>query len=103
MKRRLKPHNDQIILKPLEEGETTSKGGLIIPDSGREKPEWAVVERVGEGIYNYHTDTIIPHKVQVGAIVIIPKMGVQTVSLDGQDYYICQANQLMAEVEEYED
>jgi chaperonin GroES len=99
--KKLKPLNDQIILKPIEETEN-KVGNIIIPDSGREKPELAEVIEVSEGIYNYHTDKWITHQVKKGDIVVIPKMGVQKIDIDGQEYYICQANQLMAKIEENE-
>lgn len=95
----LVPLNDQIILKPLSD-EEQRYGNIIIPDMGHEKPVWAKVVRVGEGIYNYHTDKVIPHKVKVDDLVVIPKMGAVVVNLENEDYYVCQAGQLMAKVEE---
>lgn len=102
MGKKLKPLNDQIILKPISE-EEGRYGRIIIPDMGNEKPILAEVVRVGEGIYNYHTDIVIPHSVKKGDIVVIPKMGAVTVSLDNEEYYVCQAQQLIATIENEED
>ena len=98
--KKLRPLNDQVILKPLS---TTQQkiGGIIIPDMGHEKPLMAEVIEVSKGIFNWNTGELIPHQVKVGDIVIIPKMGATVVSHEGEDYYICQAQQLLAI--EYED
>ena len=97
--KRLKPLNDQVVLKPVTE-ENKKVGNIIIPDMGHEKPILAEVVEVGEGIYNYRTDKLIPHQVKKGDIVVIPKMGATVVSLDYEDYYICPAQQLLAIVDE---
>lgn len=97
MNKRLRPLNDQIVLKPIDEEQT---GNIIIPDTGQEKPVLALVVNIGVGIYNFHKGEWVPHQVKVGDIVVLPKIGVQVVSLNREEYYICQANQLLAVIEE---
>ena len=97
----LKPINDQVILKPLSQ-EEQSYGNIIIPDIGNEKPVLATVLKTSEGIYNYHTDRIIPHQVKPGDVVAIPKLGAQVITIEGQEYFVCQANQLLAIIEDEE-
>lgn len=96
-KKRLEPLNDFIALE-LKEGERTING-IYIPNSD-ETGVIAEVIAVGEGTYNFHSDRIIPHKVKVGDVVIMPKIGVQKVEVEGKEYYLCQANQLLSKITE---
>lgn len=89
-----KPLNDQVLLKKLNEGEQRY-GNIIKADIGNEKPIQVVVVAVGNGIYNYHTDKWIPHQVKVDDVVYMPRIGVQTLELNNEEHYICQANQLL--------
>ncbi len=94
--KKLKPFKGHVVLKPLSEDFQQGKSNIIIPDTGNEKPILAEVIEVSEGIYNYRTDTLIPLEVKKGDIVIVPKMGAVVVTVDREDYYICQADQLAA-------
>lgn len=94
---KFRPLNDQVVLKPLSASQSKI-GNIIIPDMGHEKPITAEVIEVSKGIFNWNTGELMPHQVKPGDIVIIPKMGAQVVSLNGEDYYICQANQLLAAI-----
>ncbi len=91
---KLKPLNDQVILRLTEE--EVRSGNIIIADTNDDKPVTAEVLALGKGVYNYHTDTLIPHQVAVGDIVLIPKMGVHKISYGNDEYYICQSQQLLA-------
>lgn len=97
MKKRLEPLNDQVVLKPLSQ-EQQKVGNIIIPDMGHDKPIFAEVIETSPGIYNWHTGQVVPHQVKKGDIVVIPKMGAQVVSIENEDYYICQAQQLLSKV-----
>lgn len=99
----IKALNDQIVLKPIEEGEQ-KRGNIIIPDLGHERPIMGEVVDVSEGTYNFNTDKfVVPHKIKVGDIVLIPKMGATMMPIDGQDYYITQSSQLLAKLVNGED
>lgn len=91
--KKLVPKKGHVILKPIAEGERQS-GRIIIPDIGNEKPILAEVIEVSEGSYNWRTDKIIPLETKVGEIVIVPKMGALVITIENQEYYICQADQL---------
>jgi chaperonin GroES len=95
---KLKPTSGHVVLRPIEEEELMA-GNIIIPDMGREKPEMAEVIAVTP-IFNFNTDTIVPLDVKVGDKVLIPKMGAQTVTLEGEEYYITQLSQIIAILEE---
>ena len=70
---KLKPLNGNIVIKPLENQETTY-GNIVIPDMGKEKPEIGEVIAVSDTL-NWHTGEYVRSKIQPGDIVLIPKMG----------------------------
>lgn len=91
---KLTPLNGFIILKPVEEQEQTA-GNIIIPDLGKEKPEMGEVV-VTSPNYNFHTDTYIESKLAVGDKVLIPKLGAQKITVEGEDYYITRETEVFA-------
>lgn len=99
MNKKLTPLNDQVLLKRLKESEKVY-GNIIVPDNGKEKPEIGTVIEVSKGIYNYHTDKLIPHQVQVGDLVMFPKMGPQVIEVDNEEYILCQSSQLLLLINE---
>lgn len=95
---KLKPTSGHVVLRPIEEEELMA-GNIIIPDMGREKPEMAEVIAASP-IFNFNTDTIVPMDVKVGDKVLIPKMGAQSITLEGEEYYITQLSQIIAILED---
>lgn len=91
---KIKPLNGYIILKPVETSEELV-GNIIIPDLGKERPETGEVVEVST-TYNYHSDMEIQSKLNVGDIVLIPKMGTQKLSFGGEDYYITKETEILA-------
>jgi chaperonin GroES len=94
---KLKPINGNVILRPIEEEELMA-GNIIIPDMGKEKPEMAEVIAISN-VYNFNTDTVVPTDLKVGMKVLIPKMGAQTVTIDGEEYYITAQSSILSIVE----
>jgi chaperonin GroES len=94
---KLKPVNGNVILRPIEEEELMA-GNIIIPDMGKEKPEMAEVIAISN-VYNFNTDTVVPTDLEVGMKVLLPKMGAQTVTIDGEEYYITAQNSILSIVE----
>jgi chaperonin GroES len=94
---KLKPVNGNVILRPIEEEELMA-GNIIIPDMGKEKPEMAEVIAISN-VYNFNTDTIVPTDLEVGMKVLLPKMGAQTVTIDGEEYYITAQSSILSIVE----
>lgn len=86
--------HDKIICTPLESDSLESK--FITPDLGKEKPQLAVVLNVGRGLYNQHLDIWVPLTVKKDDIVLVPKMGASSFTLDGKEYYICREYDLLA-------
>jgi chaperonin GroES len=94
---KVRPLNDRILIKRLEEEEMT-KGGIIIPDSAKEKPAEGEVIAVGKGKVNDKGDRI-KMDVKVGDRVLFSKYGGTDVKLDGVDHLIMREDDILAIVE----
>ena len=93
----IRPLNDRILVKRLEEEETT-KGGIIIPDSAKEKPAEGEIVAVGTGKLNDKGERI-PLEVKAGDRVLFSKYGGTDVKLDGEDHLIMREDDILAVVE----
>jgi chaperonin GroES len=87
---------DAVIVKPVEEDETTY-GNIVVPDLGKEKNQHAVVVAVGPGKPTINGN-LISTTVKVGQTVIIPTMGFTRMEFDGEEYYVGPENQLLARI-----
>ena len=94
---KVRPLNDRILVKRLEEEEVT-KGGIIIPDSAKEKPAEGEVISVGKGKINDKGDRI-KLDVKVGDRVLFSKYGGTDVKIDGVDHLIMREDDILAVVE----
>jgi chaperonin GroES len=94
---KIRPLNDRILVKRLEEEETT-KGGIIIPDSAKEKPAEGEVVAVGKGKLNDKGDRI-KMDVKAGDRVLFSKYGGTDVKIDGVDHLIMREDDILAIVE----
>ena len=94
---KVRPLNDRILVKRLEEEEMT-KGGIIIPDSAKEKPAEGEVIAVGKGKINDNGDRI-KLDIKVGDRVLFSKYGGTDVKLDGVDHLIMREDDILAVVE----
>ena len=90
----LKPLNDRVIVKLSEEQEV-KKGGIIIPDSAKEKPQEAKVIAVGPGRLDDNGKRI-PVELKKGDRVLISKYGGTEVKLDGEQYQILREDDILA-------
>jgi chaperonin GroES len=89
----LKPLEDRIVVKPGEEEETTSSG-IVIPDTAKEKPQEGSVVAVGPG--RFEDGTRIPMDVAVGDTVIYSKYGGTEFKVEGDEYLILSARDVLA-------
>lgn len=94
--RKLEALFDAVILKPVEEEETTY-GSIIVPDVGKEKNEKCEVVAVGPGKYTV-TGDFLETVSQIGDIVIMPTMGATRIEHDGEEFYVLPENQLLAKI-----
>ena len=87
------PLGDKIVILPQEEGEQMY-GNIIVPDAGQEKPETGTVLAVGPG--RISTDgTLIPNKLEIGVIVMVPKFGAQVVVVENETYIMASENDVL--------
>jgi chaperonin GroES len=94
---KIKPLGDHVLVEPAEEKEV-KKGGIIIPDTAKEKPTEGIVRAVGPGKKD-DDGKVIPIEVKEGDRVLITKYGGTEVKLDGKDYKILNSSDLLAIVE----
>lgn len=93
---KLQPLNGYVILKPIEEDETLY-GSIVIPDTGKEKPEMGEVVATSP-TYNYNSDTFVSSNIAVGDKVLIPKLGSLRVTIDSDEYFICKEQDVYSKI-----
>ncbi len=90
----IRPLRDRLIVRRISEEEKT-KGGIIIPDSAKEKPQEAEVVAVGSGRVS-EDGKVTPLEIKVGDKVLFSKYGGNEVKVDGQDYLILREDDIQA-------
>jgi chaperonin GroES len=91
---KIKPLGERVLIEPLTEGEV-NKGGIIIPDSAKEKPQEGKVIAVGTGKLD-EKGKVIPFNVKKNDIVLLPKYGGTEVKVDGKEYQIVREDDILA-------
>ena len=94
----IKPLHDRVIVKRIEEGEQV-RGGIIIPDSAKEKPQEGTVLAVGPGRVDDKGNRI-PVDVKEGDLVIFSKYGGTEVKYNGEEYLVLPARDVLAVIEQ---
>ncbi len=94
---KLKPLHDRVVLKRIEE-EEVKKGGIIIPDTAKEKPQKAEVIAVGEGKV-LENGQKVPITVKPGDIVLIGKYAGTEVKIDDEELVIVREDEILAIIE----
>jgi len=94
---KIRPLRDRIIVKRLEEEEKT-KGGIIIPDTAKEKPIEGRVIAVGDGKIK-EDGTKIPLEVKTGDRVLFAKYGGTEIKIEGEEYLMMKEDDILAIVE----
>lgn len=89
----IQPLGDRVLVEPLKEGETT-KGGIIIPDTAKEKPQQGKVIAVGTGKLD-DSGNKIPFNVKKGDTVLMPKYGGTEIKIDGKEYQIMREDDIL--------
>ncbi len=90
----LQPLEDRIVVRPAEAEETT-KSGLVIPDTAKEKPQQGEVLAVGPGRRS-ETGDLIPTDVNVGDRVVYSKYGGTEITIEGEELLILQTRDVLA-------
>ena len=93
----LKPLGDRVLVEPVEEKEV-KKGGIIIPDTAKEKPTEGLIIALGTGKTDDNGKKV-PFEVKKGDRVLISKYGGTEVKLNGKEYKILNSDDILALVE----
>lgn len=94
---KLKPLGARVLVEPVEEKEV-KRGGIIIPDSAKEKPTEAIVRAVGPGEIDDKGNRV-PLDVKEGDRVLISKYGGTDVKIDNKEYKVLSKDDILATVE----
>ena len=94
---KLKPLGDRLIVKPIEEEETTASG-IVLPDTAKEKPQRGKVLAVGDGKWDDEGDNRIPLDVEEGDEVLYSKYGGTEVTVEGADLLVLRESDVLAKV-----
>ena len=94
---KFRPLHDRVVVRRLE-GEEKSKGGIIIPDTAKEKPQEGEVIAVGPGARD-EAGKLVPLDVKAGDRILFGKWSGTEVKLDGQEYLIMKESDVMGVVE----
>lgn len=97
VKTKLKPLGNRVLVKRLE-AEETLKGGIILPDTAKKKQETAEVVAIGTGKKDKKGEAL-PFPVSVGEKILMEKYSGQEVTIDGDEYVILRADDIIAIVE----
>jgi len=95
---KLKPLGDRLIVRAIEEEETTASG-LVLPDTAKEKPQKGKVIAVGDGRYDDDGDKRIPLDVSEGDEVLYSKYGGTEIKVDGEDLLVLRESDVLARVD----
>ena len=94
---KFRPLHDRIVIRRIEEGEKT-KGGIIIPDTAKEKPQEGEVIAVGPGARD-ESGKLVPLDVKAGDRVLFGKWSGTEVKIDGEDLLIMKEADVMGVIE----
>jgi chaperonin GroES len=94
----LKPLGDRLIVKAIEEEETTASG-IVLPETAKEKPQRGEVIAVGDGAWDEDGEKRIPLDVAKGDTVLYSKYGGTEVKVDGEDLLVLRESDVLAKVE----
>lgn len=92
--------HDRVVIRRAE-GDVKSKGGIIIPDTAREKPQQGEVVGVGPGLRD-KGGTLVPLDVEVGDLILFGKWSGTEVTIDGETLLIMKETDIMGIVEKTE-
>jgi chaperonin GroES len=93
----VRPLRDRVLVKRVEEQEQRI-GGIIIPDTAKEKPQQAKVVAVGNGRVN-DDGKVIPLDVKAGDYVLVGKYAGTEIKLDGEEYLIVREDEILGVAE----
>ena len=87
------PLADRVLIKSIEAEESTY-GNIVVPDMGKDRPDFGTVLAVGPGRYD-NNGNLIPTSLKIGQKVIMPKYGANTVELEGEEYVLASESEIL--------
>jgi chaperonin GroES len=94
---KLKPLGDRLIVRAIEEEETTASG-LVLPDTAKEKPQKGKVIAVGDGKFDEDGEKRIPLDVAEGDEVLYSKYGGTEIKVDGEELLVLRESDVLAKI-----
>jgi chaperonin GroES len=94
---KLKPLGDRLIVKPIEEEETTASG-IVLPETAKEKPQKGQVVAVGDGKWDEDGEKRIPLDVAEGDEVLYSKYGGTEVTVEGDELLVLRESDVLAKL-----
>ena len=94
----LKPLGDRVIVRAIDEEETTASG-LLLPDTAKEKPQKGEIVAAGEGRWDEDGEKCVPLDVSKGDVVLYSKYGGTDIKVDGEDLLVLRESDILAIVE----
>lgn len=95
---KFRPLHDRVVVRRLESEERT-KGGIIIPDTAKEKPSEGEVIAVGRGAWDEDGEKLIPMDVKAGDRILFGKWSGTEVKIDGEDFIIMKESDILGVIE----
>jgi len=95
---KVRPLSDRVLIKRMDQKEQV-KGGIIIPDTAKEKPLEGTVVAVGEGRYDDH-GKLIPMSVKAGQKVLVGKYAGTEIKIDDVEHIIVREDEVLGIIEE---
>ena len=92
------PIGDRVLVEPIKEKDEQKKGGIIIPDTAKEKPLQGTVMALGTGKVD-EKGAKVPFNVKVGDKVLMPKYGGTEVKIDDNNYQIVREDDILAVID----
>jgi chaperonin GroES len=86
---KVQPFEDRVLVEMEEEGESTTKGGIVIPDTAKEKPRTGTVIAVG-------TDEELAENIKIGNTIIFAKFTGDEIQFEGEKYLIVSRSDILA-------
>jgi len=93
---KFKPLGDRILVRPLQAEETT-KSGIVLPDTAKQKPEEGEVVAIGTG--KYVGEQLVPLEVKVGQRVMFTKYGPTEIKIDGKELFVLSESDVLGIIE----
>ena len=87
------PLADRVLIQPIEAEESTY-GNIVVPDMGKDRPDFGNVLAVGPGRYD-NNGNLVPMRLEGGQKVIMPKYGANTVEIEGEEYVLASETEIL--------